>query len=92
MAVEPSKQSVVPENPDHVGRGLLNTKEAAHWLGISAKEMQRMRREGRGPRAAKLGHRIVRYPIDELTRWVAERMVSNTAEGRALNRREGGAA
>jgi len=92
MAVAPSKQDVLPELPDHVGRGLLTTKEAAYWLNISAKEMERMRREGRGPRPAKLGHKIVRYPIEELQKWVAGRMVSNTAEGRALNQREGGAA
>jgi|GEM_PF-2958951 hypothetical protein len=80
----------LPEGP--AGVGFLTTEEAARYLSISAKEMERMRREGRGPRWAKLSRKLVRYSIEDLREWVAQRMVSNTAEGKAMLRREGGAA
>ncbi|GMV70895.1 MAG: DNA-binding protein [Leptolyngbya sp. PLA2] len=80
----------LPEAP--AGVGLLTTEEAARYLSISAKEMERMRREGRGPRWAKFSRKLVRYSIEELREWVAQRTVSNTAEGKAMLRREGGAA
>ncbi len=90
---EPSRPAT-PDNqvfqPPPVG--YLSTHEAARFLSVSAKDLERMRREGRGPRFAKLSRKMVRYSIDDLRAWVALHFVNNTAEGRALHRPEGRAA
>jgi len=74
------------------GVGFLNTNEAAKFLSLSAKEMERMRRENRGPRWAKLSKKVVRYSVDDLREWVSEHFVANTAQGKALLSREGATA
>lgn len=60
--------------------GYLSPTEASRYLSISVKELERLRRVGGGPRYAKIGRKLVRYPIGELDAWIAEHLVSNTAE------------
>lgn len=50
------------------GSPYLNTAQAAHYLGISVRTMQRMRARGRGP--APRRHAVtVLYHIDDLDAW-----------------------
>ena len=63
--------------------GYLSPKEAALFLSVSVKELERLRYAGGGPRYVKLGKRTVRYAIPELHAWMQSRTVSNTAEAAA---------
>ncbi|MEQ8769222.1 MAG: helix-turn-helix domain-containing protein [Phycisphaerales bacterium] len=63
--------------------GCLTPPEASRYLSVSVKELERLRRVGGGPRYAKLGRKLVRYPVAELDAWVSEHVVSNTAEAAA---------
>lgn len=48
---------------------LLNRTEAAKLLGITVSGLRRMDREGRGPRATRVG-RLVRYQPDALRKYI----------------------
>jgi len=50
------------------GSPFLNTKQAAHYVGLSRRTLEKMRLEGRGPASRKHG-RIVRYHIADLDAW-----------------------
>jgi hypothetical protein len=50
------------------GSPFLSTEQAAFYLGLSARKMQAMRREGAGPRFRR--HcRYIRYHVDDLDSW-----------------------
>lgn len=51
----------------------LSTEDAARALGIAPGTLANWRRQGRGPRFARVGRRVV-YPIDELRRFLRESM------------------
>lgn len=60
------------------GSPYLNTAQAAHFLGISVRTMQRMRAKGTGPTPRR--HTLtVLYHIDDLEAWSRSR----GEEGRA---------
>ena len=46
----------------------LSTKQAAHYLHMSAKSLERQRNRGEGPSFRRHNHRI-RYHIDDLIHW-----------------------
>ena len=48
---------------------LLNQKQAARVLGLSARTLERHRLAGTGPRYARLG-RLIRYRESDLAEWV----------------------
>lgn len=50
------------------GSPFLNTAQAAHYVGLSRQALEKMRRQGRGPRYRKHG-RYVRYHIADLDAW-----------------------
>ena len=50
------------------GSPFLSTEQAAFYLGLSARKMQAMRRDGTGP-AFRRHSRYVRYHIDDLDSW-----------------------
>ncbi|MES2443965.1 MAG: helix-turn-helix domain-containing protein [Pseudomonadota bacterium] len=50
------------------GSPYLNTAQAAHFLGISERSMQRMRAKGDGPTPRRHA-RMVQYHIDDLQAW-----------------------
>jgi len=50
------------------GSPYLNTAQAAHYLGISVRSMQRMRAKGEGPPPRRHA-RMVQYHIDDLQAW-----------------------
>lgn len=49
-------------------RPYLNTAQAAHYLGIGARKLQRLRVSGEGPRCRYHG-RLIFYHPDDLERW-----------------------
>jgi hypothetical protein len=50
------------------GSPFLSTEQAAFYLGISARKLQAMRRNGIGP-SFRRHSRYVRYHIDDLEDW-----------------------
>ena len=50
------------------GRPFLNTPRAAHYLGLAARHLERMRARGEGPRFRRHG-RFVYYHVDDLETW-----------------------
>lgn len=50
---------------------LLRTDEAAHWLGLSGRTLEKHRCTGKGPSFRKLGGRVV-YTVADLQAWVDE--------------------
>jgi excisionase family DNA binding protein len=48
----------------------LDTRQAAAYLGLSLKTLEKLRVTGRGPRFAKAGRKVI-YDRRDLDRWVA---------------------
>ena len=62
----------------------LRTPEAARFVGLSIRTLEKHRIYGTGPRYAKLGGRIV-YSLDDLQAWVASAVKASTSDpGRAV--------
>ncbi len=61
------------------GSPFLNTDQAAHYVGLSRRTLEKMRTAGGGPRFRKHG-RYVRYHIDDLDEWSAEHIKTSTSE------------
>ena len=65
-------------------RNYLPTREAAHYLGLSARTLNRYRVSGDGPVFHRFGGRV-RYRRDDLDAWAAaRRRVSTVDDGSAL--------
>jgi len=58
---------------------LLDTKAAAHRVGLAPVTMERLRLTGGGPPYAKIG-KSVRYRPEDLAEWVASRIVRSTSD------------
>ncbi len=50
------------------GSPFLSTAEAAYYVGLSTRTLEKMRTENRGPRWREHG-RYIRYHIDDLDEW-----------------------
>jgi len=59
----------------------LRTKEAAGFLGLSARTLEKHRTYGTGPAYRKLGGRVV-YAIDDLQAWAERGAVTSTSDPR----------
>ncbi|RTM09963.1 MAG: DNA-binding protein [Hyphomicrobiales bacterium] len=65
------------------GSPFLNTAQAAFYVGLSQRTLEKMRLAGHGPQFRKHG-RFVRYHIDELDSWSKGRPpASDSNENRA---------
>ena len=64
----------------------LSTREAAAYLGLSPRTLDRYRVSGEGPDFYRFGGRIL-YRQTDLEQWAAERRVSSTSEESAASRR-----
>lgn len=53
---------------------LLTSSEAAALLGVSPTDLARLRQTKNGPRAIRIGRRIIRYEAADLEAWRAARM------------------
>ena len=62
------------------GSPFLSTAQAAHYVGLSPRTLERMRRTGRGPRFRKHG-RYVRYHIADLDVWSESRASTAISNG-----------
>ena len=59
----------------------LRTKEAAVFLSLSPRTLEKHRTYGTGPGYRKLGGRVV-YAIEDLQAWVARGAVTSTSDPR----------
>ena len=55
--------------------GLLDSKAAGAWLGVTPYTMRRWRCEGKGPRWVKIG-RLARYRRADLERFAEQRQIT----------------
>ena len=67
--------------PSHspVAPRFLRTHDAAAFLGLSGRTLEKHRCTGTGPIFRKLGGRVV-YAIDDLEAWAAERARNSTSD------------
>ena len=54
----------------------LSESEAADYLGISKKTLQRWRFDHKGPAYAKLNNKLIRYRLADLDEWMNQQLVS----------------
>jgi predicted DNA-binding transcriptional regulator AlpA len=59
---------------------LLTPKDAAAFLQLSEKTLEKWRSKGTGPKFRRMGHRTVRYSQDDLLNWPGMASTSNTQE------------
>jgi hypothetical protein len=59
----------------------FNTKQAAFYLTLSPRTLEKMRQRGHGPRYRKHGG-VVRYHVDDLAEWSARRTKIRTTDAR----------
>lgn len=59
----------------------LRTKEAAEFLSLSARTLEKHRTYGTGPAYKKLGGRVV-YAVDDLQAWAERGAVTSTTDPR----------
>ena len=59
----------------------LRTKEAAEFLSLSSRTLEKHRTYGTGPAYRKLGGRVV-YAIDDLQAWAERGAVTSTSDPR----------
>ena len=57
----------------------LRTPEAARFLGLSGRTLEKHRTYGTGPRYSKLGGRVV-YKLEDLQAWVERGAKSSTSD------------
>jgi excisionase family DNA binding protein len=60
---------------------LLSQRQAAEYLCLSERTLERWRVQGSGPRFVRCG-RCVRYREADLEAWIAARVVASTSEVR----------
>ncbi|RKE68169.1 helix-turn-helix transcriptional regulator [Pseudorhodoplanes sinuspersici] len=73
-------------SPSLVAPRFLRTHDAAAFLGLSGRTLEKHRCTGTGPVFRKLGGRVV-YAIEDLEAWAAERARNSTSDpGQPLSR------
>ncbi|MDJ0390901.1 helix-turn-helix domain-containing protein [Roseomonas sp. E05] len=58
---------------------LLTPEDVAAQLGVSRKALERWRCTGDGPRFVRLGHKTVRYRMEDVEAFVTGRLHASTA-------------
>ncbi len=66
----------------HIAAVLLSTKQAADYLGISKRTLDRWRWSGSGIPYVRLSGRCIRYRLCDLDTWVGKRVQRSTSEYR----------
>lgn len=67
--------------PDALPPHFLRTKQAAQFLSLSARTLEKHRTYGTGPAYRKLGGRVV-YAVDDLLAWTDRGAVTSTSDPR----------
>lgn len=57
----------------------LRTKEAAHYLGLAARTLEKHRTFGTGPAYRKIGGRVI-YAIEDLRAWADRGACASTSD------------
>ena len=55
----------------------LSESDAADYLGISKKTLQRWRFDHKGPAYAKLNNKLIRYRLTDLDEWMDQQLISH---------------
>lgn len=71
--------SMTLTTPTRTGSPFLSTKQAADYVGLSPRTLEKMRVVGGGPMYRKHG-RYVRYHIDDLSGWSTSNAHRSTSE------------
>ena len=58
----------------------LTVLEAADYLRLSKRTLERLRCSGLGPKFVKCGGRSIRYRQTDLDQWISQRVVRSTSE------------
>jgi predicted DNA-binding transcriptional regulator AlpA len=58
---------------DGINQDILNERQVAEWLGLSAPTLNRHRRDGTGPTFIRLSERRVAYRRSAVEAWLKER-------------------
>jgi excisionase family DNA binding protein len=67
---------------------LMTSLDVAKRLGVSERHVQRLRRNGKGPKYMRLGaEKTVRYEPTDVEEWLETQRVSSTSEEVAAGRR-----
>jgi hypothetical protein len=69
----------MPSSSSGVAPRFVRTHDAAAFLGLSGRTLEKHRCTGTGPVYRKLGGRVV-YAIEDLESWAAERRRSSTSD------------
>lgn len=62
-----------------MAEGKLTTEEAALFVGLSPRTLEKRRGKGGGPKFLKLGH-LVRYRVSDLEEWIARSVRISTSD------------
>jgi predicted DNA-binding transcriptional regulator AlpA len=76
--------NTVPNEPKSLN--LLTNTEAAQFLKLSPRTLEKLRVTGGGPRFRKLGRRVL-YARHELENWADQRACDSTSDANYLNPR-----
>jgi len=60
-------------------RRQIPSEQAAEFLGVSIRKMEKMRREGDGPRFVRLSSKLVRYRVCDLIEFQEHHLEENNA-------------
>ena len=60
-------------------RRQVPSEEAAEFLGISIRKLEKYRREGDGPVFVRLSHKLVRYRICDLLKFQEQHLQENNS-------------
>lgn len=65
---------------DHKETNLLTEKQAAEFLGFTARALQKWRIQGTGPKFVRISSRAIRYQVQDLIDWIEENKRQSTSE------------
>lgn len=60
---------------------LLTERQAAEYIGLSARFLQARRSRGDSPPWVRISQTCVRYKVADLDDWITAHTVTNTADG-----------
>ena len=85
-AHEGSRNAIMPDPLAGLPTRFLRTPEAARFLGLSGRTLEKHRTYGTGPKYRKIGGRVV-YAVDDLHAWAdlgAKKSTSDPGAGTVL--------
>lgn len=66
---------------------LLDTKDLAHMLKVSPRTIQTWRTTGEGPPFIRLARNSPRYRIEDVQKWLDDRLCKNTIQSHQMEER-----